>query len=154
MEPLRAPLGDITVLARTGKGPVAPPPPSRYAAQFEALPPIVHTHRAEREQPPAAVPLAACAVLLLVLAGWLTALPRFASSRLAPGAAGAAPAAFLVLLASALALLVWFWLRLTLQDALLPAAALSVAMLLAGHVALARLAAARVALAGKASKSD
>lgn len=154
MLPLSAQMGSVTVLARDGAQPVPDPPLSKYDAQFATLPEIRHIHRPEHQQPHTIVPLTAVAILMAVLLAWLGLLPRFAPRRVAPGSKTASAAGFVVLLIATLAFAVWYWLRMTLLDALLPMAPLAVSMVLVGHTALANLASARIASESKVSKSD
>lgn len=156
LKPVKYPIGTITVLQRDGVRKAQPPKPSKRELLYQVQPEITHTHRPISRQPPTIAPLAATAAVLVVLVAWLAVLSKIPLNLSAMPSGGdlVAAVAFHALLAGALAFAVWYWLRMTLIDALLPLAGLAIAMVLVGQWALSILADRRLAKEGKASKSD
>jgi hypothetical protein len=156
VQTIKWPIGSLTVLQRDGVHKVPPSKPSKCELLYKAQPVITHMHRSIPRQPPMIVPLTATALVAVVLLAWLVLLFKSPLNldALPSGADFGVAVAFHVLLAAALSFAVWYWLRLTLIDALVPLAVLASAMVLVGHRALSTLADRRIAREGKVSKED
>jgi hypothetical protein len=143
-------------MQRNGVDRVPPPAPTKRELLFKVLPEITHLHRPEHVQPIALVPLIATAAVVTILASWLALISTTTMHAISVPARVGLPLAvtFQALLGAVLVFAIWFWMELTLIDALLPVSGLAVLMVLVGHALLSRLADHRLALEGKASKSD